>query len=196
MVAEFNAIMLLCKYTNRKKIMKFHEYAEWTDTTAVYEGKDLSVHYICLGLISEYGEVIGKLAKYYRGDKTEFETKVAMADELGDVLWFVARIAKLILSKKDLTLLNIDITLDYTVPLEEAFEDLIAYSKYAHILASTILMDDLDGLGFYTIQNMLKDLSVLSACVDKTLSEILSQNMVKLESRKMRGKLQGDGDNR
>jgi NTP pyrophosphatase (non-canonical NTP hydrolase) len=174
--------------------MKFHEYAEWTDTTSVYLMKNEKM-YICLGLISEYGEVIGKLAKFYRGDKTKFETKVAMADELGDVCWFVARIAKNLLDEYDMKNLRLNKS-DCVGGFNTLFEDCLYYSKYAHNTALTILMDDSYGLNFFTIQTLLDDLSSLAACLDKDLSEILSQNMVKLESRKMRGKIQGDGDNR
>jgi hypothetical protein len=76
------------------------------------------------------------------------------------------------------------------------FEDCLYYSKYAHNTALTILMDDSYGLNFVTIQTLLDHLSCLAACLDKDLSEILSQNMVKLESRKMRDVIKGDGDNR
>jgi NTP pyrophosphatase (non-canonical NTP hydrolase) len=53
------------------------------------------VYYLTMGLASEAGEVVGKIKKALRDcDGCIDEARsVAVADELGDVLWYVARLA-------------------------------------------------------------------------------------------------------
>lgn len=66
--------------------MNINEYQEWTRTTAVYKSPDYPV----LGLAEEAGELIGKFAKWRRGDGGV--TKEDIIREAGDVLWMVVRI--------------------------------------------------------------------------------------------------------
>lgn len=72
--------------------MDFNEYQDWTDQTAIYpEGLD-GLWYVGMGIASEAGEVAGKLKKILRdGDSPELREKVF--HELGDVLWYAARVA-------------------------------------------------------------------------------------------------------
>ena len=59
---------------------------------------DKALEYCVLGLTSEAGEVAGKLKKYIRDDDTSLPLSNKRHDELvselGDVLWYVAMIAK------------------------------------------------------------------------------------------------------
>ena len=48
-----------------------------------------NITYMTLGLSNEAGEVAGKLKKHIRGDTT-IAVNEAIADELGDVLWYLA----------------------------------------------------------------------------------------------------------
>jgi len=66
-----------------------NEYQEFTRTTVVYP-KDKEVEYLALKLSSEAGEVAGKIAKKLRGD---IVTWIDLKSELGDVLWYIARLA-------------------------------------------------------------------------------------------------------
>jgi NTP pyrophosphatase (non-canonical NTP hydrolase) len=72
------------------------QYVEVTDQTAIYPEKGLgtlyAVTYCALGL-GEAGEVQGKVKKVWRGDKPLEEAKEEILDELGDVLWYVTRMA-------------------------------------------------------------------------------------------------------
>jgi len=74
--------------------MNIVEYQKRTLETAVYPGAGKhgfeEINYLVHGLTSEAGEVAGKLKKIIRGDKVPPEAFLA---ELGDVLWYLARIA-------------------------------------------------------------------------------------------------------
>ena len=88
--------------------MTLDKYTEFTRTTAVYPGanehKFSEVLYLTLGLTSEAGEVAGKVKKIVRGDKVEPE---AYIQELGDVLWYLVRLADNVgLTLEDLAELN------------------------------------------------------------------------------------------
>jgi len=68
--------------------MQANDYQEWTRTTAIYP-KDTALTYLGLGLASEAGEVTGKISKMIRdGGLNVLDT----LDEVGDVLWYCARI--------------------------------------------------------------------------------------------------------
>ena len=60
-------------------------------STAIYP-KEKAFEYLVSGLSAESGEVAGKFAKYWRGDKSIRYEQIA--DELGDVLWFIAALSK------------------------------------------------------------------------------------------------------
>ena len=78
--------------------MSLNEYQKATRTTAKYPGAHKgdwdALSYLGLGL-GEAGEVQGKLKKISRDDNkvATDEVKEAIAGELGDVLWYVARLA-------------------------------------------------------------------------------------------------------
>lgn len=70
----------------------FDKYQKATATTAVYPIAK-ALEYTALGLCSEAGEVAGKVKKMIR-DKTDSDTfQEQMLLELGDVLWYLARLA-------------------------------------------------------------------------------------------------------
>lgn len=60
--------------------------------TAVYP-REHALPYLMLKLASEAGEVGDKYAKYLRGDVDQLDY-LALAKELGDVLWYVAVLAE------------------------------------------------------------------------------------------------------
>lgn len=72
--------------------LTFNQYQENAAKTAIYP-EDRALEYLSLGLVAEAGEFAGKIAKYYRKDKT-FETQ-AVIDELGDILWFISEMSRL-----------------------------------------------------------------------------------------------------
>ena len=73
--------------------MELNDFQELCTTTAVYP-KDVGIEYCALGLVSEVGEVAGKMKKFLRGDFTLDVLIDGMYKELGDVLWYVAMLAE------------------------------------------------------------------------------------------------------
>ena len=74
--------------------MNLNEYQEIARTTANYRIDDVII-YPALGLASEAGEVAGKVKKVLRDFNGDFKyQKQNIADELGDVLWYVAILAE------------------------------------------------------------------------------------------------------
>jgi NTP pyrophosphatase (non-canonical NTP hydrolase) len=72
--------------------MDFNEYQKFTKTTAIYPSHHALI-YLTLGLASEAGEVSGVVKKWVRGDHTSQAMQDKMKSELGDVCWYIARLA-------------------------------------------------------------------------------------------------------
>lgn len=80
-------------------------YQLQTAETAIYPGAGdpdsmFGLIYTTLGLVSEAGEIAGKVKKIMRDDGLEIteEHRAAIRPELGDVLWYTARLAEQIKS--------------------------------------------------------------------------------------------------
>lgn len=78
--------------------MEFDEYQDKTEETAIYPGSDSyepftddAILYCALGLAGESGEVAEKVKKYKREGDEEYLH--SLRDELGDVLWYLARLS-------------------------------------------------------------------------------------------------------
>ena len=69
-----------------------NEFREHTRDTAIYDPND-AFEYTILGLCSEAGEVAGKYKKFLRDDTGWDILQDDIAKELGDVMWYVDRIA-------------------------------------------------------------------------------------------------------
>ncbi len=84
---------------------EFDAYQDFTDSTAIYP-PEKGIEYTALGLASEAGEFAGKVKKAIRDNQWDLD---AMAAELGDVLWYVARAAaELDIHLSDIAKENID----------------------------------------------------------------------------------------
>jgi NTP pyrophosphatase (non-canonical NTP hydrolase) len=79
------------QYTDRLII---DDYQKWTRSTAIYP-KDKAIEYTTLGLCSEVGEVCSIIKKVIRDNNGEFtdDVKNKLGAELGDVLYYLARLA-------------------------------------------------------------------------------------------------------
>lgn len=77
----------------------FEKYQLATADTAIYpgalEGGADALSYVTLGLTGEAGEIANKVKKILRdkGGMVTSEDRADLSKELGDVLWYVARLA-------------------------------------------------------------------------------------------------------
>lgn len=80
--------------------MDLDEYQAKTRNTASYphafSGTRDAINYCAVGLGGEAGEILNKWKKMLRGDITggAQATMKALEDEIGDVLWYAARLAE------------------------------------------------------------------------------------------------------
>ena len=76
--------------------MDFDNYQKEARRTAIYPNKDNNFVYPTLGLVGESGEVAEKIKKILR-DKNgtfDYESKLALKKELGDVLWYLSNLCE------------------------------------------------------------------------------------------------------
>lgn len=80
--------------TQGEYLLNANRYQEETIRTAIYPeagtGSNLELYYLAMGLTSEAGEVAGKVKKLLRDGTYD---PGGLAYELGDVCWYVARMA-------------------------------------------------------------------------------------------------------
>jgi NTP pyrophosphatase (non-canonical NTP hydrolase) len=69
------------------------DYTKWVVTQDLYPQNQYSTAFYALGLTGEAGEVAEKVKKLYR-DGTSLGGGDALVKELGDVLWYLTRIAE------------------------------------------------------------------------------------------------------
>lgn len=78
--------------------MDFDEYQALTQATAIYpgQGQFAGLTYAALGLNGEAGEVAEKVKKALRDDGGELSAarRREIVRELGDVLWYAARVSR------------------------------------------------------------------------------------------------------
>lgn len=93
------------------QVEDFDIYQRESRKTALYPSIGHPMVYPTLGLANEAGEVAGKVKKIFRdkeGQITE-ETRQALKQELGDVLWYLAQVCtELNLSLADVASANLE----------------------------------------------------------------------------------------
>src|SRR4028118_1642455 len=93
--------------------MDFNEYQQLTKSTAIYpeSGKRTpnGINYCTLGLIGEAGELANAWKKTIRDPKDAAMFKEKMRYEIGDVLWYLARLAdEMGMKLEDVAVSNLD----------------------------------------------------------------------------------------
>jgi len=73
--------------------MRLDEYQMRAESTAIYPN-EYAIIYPALGLTGEAGEVADKVKKIIRDGNSDLFYKDNIAKELGDVLWYVAILAR------------------------------------------------------------------------------------------------------
>lgn len=78
--------------------MELSEYQFRTGRTAIYphvgQQDEPAITYCVLGLCGEVGEISNVWKKFIRGGKDATVTRMTIAEELGDVLWYLCRLAR------------------------------------------------------------------------------------------------------
>lgn len=90
--------------------MSLNEYQRFALETAVFP-TDKNISYLALALCGECGEVANKVKKVLRDKNGQFYAPdiVAIALELGDVLWYIANLARFLgYGLSDIAMLNIE----------------------------------------------------------------------------------------
>lgn len=91
--------------------LSFGDYQVQARKTALYprDTRREAMAYVVIGLAGEAGEVANKFKKYMRGDKVLTAIKDEIADEMGDILWYLAALAnELDLSLDDIARRNLE----------------------------------------------------------------------------------------
>jgi NTP pyrophosphatase (non-canonical NTP hydrolase) len=91
--------------------MTFSEYEHEAEKTALYPAKGNNIMYPTLGLVGEAGEVAEKIKKMIRDDDGILtpERREGVKKELGDVLWYIAALAREIdVTMEDIARANIE----------------------------------------------------------------------------------------
>ena len=75
--------------------MNFIDYQKLAATTAAYPNVGNNYIYPSLGLAGEVGEVMNKIKKIQRDNANILDEKVLLAvkEEMGDVLWYLAQLS-------------------------------------------------------------------------------------------------------
>lgn len=180
----------------------WQEYQAWTASTAVYPdaglGTAVARDYACLGLADEVGEVAGKLKKAIRGDGEKCgyaaleafksgEKQIALRDELGDVLYYVARYC---VENKE----SLSVALSEIHGFVQSRTDVVKVLK--QLVSSVGTLFEYPEDSYENIQNVVLFLSELAGWLGLDLVQIAQANQEKLDSRKERGVLKGSGDKR
>jgi NTP pyrophosphatase (non-canonical NTP hydrolase) len=175
-------------------IVTFAEYQQVAHLTAMYplEG-DRPLQYVTLGLTGEAGEIANKVKKIIRDSNmviTEW-MKESIADEVGDVLWYIAELHGLLKMKIDPfwdmyfrpDLLDIPFNIDRLVT---SVHSLCGIAAWAHENSFRVEL----------ITVLFANLSEIAHQCGMGIHECAGRNIVKLLNRKRCGMIQGQGDKR
>lgn len=180
--------------------MDLQSYINFTPSVAIYKKEDeAEFMYLSLGIASEAGELIGKIAKVWRGDKTLDGMSEKIAQELGDLMWFCSQIhnrekhINILNTPKLVTQLIIDSktfsTSEMPYVLSSLASEIFTLSSY-FLTVSTLK-------GEYSRVNTQQIAKLTTYCaflLGYSLDEILEMNYEKLTGRQYAGTLQGSGD--
>jgi len=168
--------------------MKIEHYQSWTRSTAIYPaagtGEVAELMYLALGLAGEVGELTQLKSRQHP----------ELLKELGDVAWYVARLA---------SALNLTLS-EPQLPVSTDFAtQCLNLAHLAGMICNSVkkLYRDGDNPQLRakiqpTLLEIVAQLATLAIDSNSVLADVLAQNHDKLESRKSRNQLSGSGDHR
>jgi MazG nucleotide pyrophosphohydrolase domain len=166
-----------------------NEYSKWTDNVAVYP-KIHEPHYLALGIAEELGELL----------RTKNDEELIA--EAGDVLWYGARYARIVLDADFAQICTHDLE-DYVMSGYEILQPLsIIAGVEKKRLRDGDEWDDAKKLAKHhaAAQALAQIMQfVIRCCAEsagKPVEDVLDANVAKLTGRKSAGTIQGDGDKR
>jgi NTP pyrophosphatase (non-canonical NTP hydrolase) len=166
---------------------EYQKFTESTDLTGNYD-------YYSLGLLSEIGEILGKLKRVIRKDYSLTDITHDLMLELGDVLWYYTRMCEHL--GYSLENLN-DICESFFFSLPEDDNIFSVLSDYV-ILLNRLGLDIVDATD--DVEDLFMDFLdiflIITEILDYDILDIVQVNYEKLSSRKTRGQLNGQGDRR
>lgn len=160
------------------------DYQTRAVATAIYP-RQYAIAYPALGLIGELNELKQAWLDWEDGFT---ELDLSLIKEMGDVMWYCANLA----ADLGVSLSTLDSLAPATMPSDKAV------GIFAEKLKK-LIRDESDDKREYVLAFITSVIaSIRKLCDDFCFSfeDVLTTNLDKLESRKERGTLQGDGDNR
>lgn len=186
--------------------MTFNEYQRKVNGTSIYP-KENALTYVTIGLVNEAGEVAGKAVHIDEMCSNVEIPRYDILDELGDVMWYLAELS---------WLLGFELGEIYNMTKPTDRE--LTYDKRIFISQLSLHLTHKTGLaagkikkylrGDYELTNRIKQaigkylsdsmniIEMFAKDLDSSIQEVMVMNKIKLESRRDRGTLQGDGDKR
>lgn len=170
-----------CSEAERESEWTHERYVKELQQFIVYPPEKAQEYLECL-LFSEIGEVVGVHAKYVRGDFDETEYKKRLIGELGDVLFA----GSLLFDKPMLGSL-------FNVWVEKVYQ----YRPRSLLEEASYALQSFPGAeGEWSVYEVVNFIATMCKALGITIEELREANVKKLQSRKERGKIRGDGDDR
>lgn len=177
----------------------WEEYQQKTLKTGIYPNRGNNTLYPTLGLMSELGEVAGKLKKMLRDDKGILTTdrQRALSGEIGDVLWYEAALcSELGFEMKKI----VHDASQCLISKELDMYQMILETQISMGIISMSIIDDTEKKSLSSVYSALKSIFFyidnICTMLDLQIEKIAKDNIGKLISRKERGTLKGEGDTR
>jgi NTP pyrophosphatase (non-canonical NTP hydrolase) len=170
-------------------IMNLCDYQAWTDSMVVYPSY-VEEKYLLLAFGGEVGELFNKYKKVLRGDDVDIEeVKRGMGKELGDCLFYLARLCTV-------AHLNLNYVMNTKLSFNHGDIGGLMITLGRHM---GYLYESWDTVSLINTNAILKVSSVFNElCISLgyTVKQLAQENHDKLEDRKLRGVIKGSGDNR
>lgn len=181
-------------FDNSKSI--YEQYQQKALSFAVFS-PDNAISYTSLGLIGEWGEIAGKVSKIVRGDTTLEAIRDDLIKEAGDFIWMIAAAAYyrgLYLQAVDPVSVRDGEMMNYYT--SASLEKLMVIGTYPIGLYAA-KVDSVESFEFGNdFKMMMAVFRALCGKLNTTPAEVMEININKLEDRRQRNAIQGEGDNR